>query len=446
MKPPTSLRAWLRQHILAESRRTLDDALAREALVSEQLRVTVLAALFGLAWVVVLIAYVLFPSLPRELFRGRLPVLTLSLIMGAALGYELLARAVFGYFIRAQRQPPAIARYANALIETSFPSLLIVVAAHVFDPAYALLAPPSLLYVLFLLLATLRLDFGLCLFTGAVAAGEYVALAWFYLGQSSYAVADSALVNLPQHVGKGAIFLAAGLVAGLVSAQIRRQLANSFRLVEERNRVLGVFGQYVSPAVVDRLLTQEVGLGGEVRHVCLMFLDIRDFTTFSEKRRPEEVVHYLNALFEFMIESVNRHSGIINKFLGDGFMAVFGAPVSDGEDRRHAVEAALEILAKVAELNAAARIPPTRIGIGLHAGEAVTGNVGSAQRKEYTIIGDVVNLASRVEQLNKQFGSQLLVSEVVWQAVNQDVKKAGTPLGPVQVKGHEAPVQVYQLA
>jgi adenylate cyclase len=113
---------------------------------------------------------------------------------------------------------------------------------------------------------------------------------------------------------------------------------------------------------------------------------------------------------------------------------------------RHAVEAALEIVARVDELNAAARIPPTRIGIGLHAGEAVTGNVGSAQRKEYTIIGDVVNLASRIEQLNKQFNSQLLVSEVVWQAINQDVKKEATPLGPVHVKGHEALVQVYQLA
>lgn len=448
MKPPTSLRDWLRHPagMLNESHNALENALTHETLVSERLRVTLLAGLFGLAWAVMLITYTFFPGVPRELFRGRLPVLTLCLIMGAALAYELLARAVFGYFIRTRRQPPAIARYANALIETSFPTGVLVIAAHIFDPALALLAPPSLLYFLFILLATLRLDFGMCLFTGAVAAVEYMALAWFYLGQPSSAIADSALTSLPQHVGKGVLFLAAGLVAGLVSVQIRRQLANSFRLVEERNRVLGIFGQYVSPAVVDRLLAQHVGLGGEVRHVCLMFLDIRDFTAFSEKRSPEEVVQYLNSLFEFMIESVNRHNGIINKFLGDGFMAVFGAPVSDGEDSRHAVGAALEIVTKVDELNASARIPPTRIGIGLHAGEAVTGNVGSAQRKEYTIIGDVVNLASRIEQLNKQFGSRLLVSEAVWQAANRDVKKEGTPLGPVQVKGHEVLVQVYQLA
>lgn len=441
----TPLRDWLRQHTLTESHHALNDVLAHETLVSERLRVTLLAGLFGTAWMTVLIAYDFFPRIPREVFQGRLPFLTANLMIGMALGYELLARTVFGFYIRAKRQPPLITRYANALIETSFPTILLVVAAHIFDPALALLAPPSLLYFLFILLATLRLDFGMCLFTGAVAAVEYIGLAWFYLGQPSSALADSALMNLPQHMGKGLLFLIAGLVAGLVSLQIRRQLANSFRLVEERNRVLGIFGQYVSPAVVDKLLTQEVGLGGELHHVCLMFLDIRDFTTFSEKRSPEEVVHYLNSLFEFMIESVNRHNGIINKFLGDGFLAVFGVPVSGGEDSHHAVEAALEIIAKVEELSATARIPPTRIGIGLHAGEAVTGSVGSAQRKEYTIIGDVVNLASRIEQLNKQFGSRLLVSETVWQAMNGAVKDA-TPLGPVPVKGHAAPVQVYRLA
>jgi adenylate cyclase len=105
---------------------------------------------------------------------------------------------------------------------------------------------------------------------------------------------------------------------------------------------------------------------------------------------------------------------------------------------------ALEILARVEELNASAHIQPTRIGIGLHAGPAVTGNVGSARRKEYTIIGDTVNLAARIEPLNKQFGSRLPVSEVVWRAAGEAARDAG-PLGPVPVKGHSAPVQVYRL-
>src|SRR5215475_14343319 len=123
-----------------------------------------------------------------------------------------------------------------------------------------------------------------------------------------------------------------------------------------------------------------------------MFLDIRNFTGFAEKRSPEEVVEYLESLFEFMIEIVNRHNGIINKFLGDGFMAVFGAPLSDGKDCENAVRSAKEILERVKEETDRGAILPTQVGIGLHAGKAVTGSIGSAVRKEYTVIGDVVNL------------------------------------------------------
>jgi adenylate cyclase len=133
------------------------------------------------------------------------------------------------------------------------------------------------------------------------------------------------------HAAKALIFLMTGVAAGFVARLICRQVVNSFRSVEERNRIVGIFGQHVSPEVVDALLTQELELGGDVRHVCMMFLDIRDFTTYSETKGPEEVVQYLNSLFEFMVDIVNRHHGIVNKFLGDGFMAVFGAPIAGGE-------------------------------------------------------------------------------------------------------------------
>ena len=145
-----------------------------------------------------------------------------------------------------------------------------------------------------------------------------------------------------------------------------------------------------------------------------------------------------------MIEIVNRHHGIINKFLGDGFMAVFGAPVSDGADCLNGVEAAREIISRVEQEVAAANVLPTTVGIGLHAGEAVTGSIGSALRKEYAVIGDAVNVASRIEQLNKQFGSQLLISETVWQAVSDKFGDA-IPIGAVQVKGREAPIELWQV-
>jgi adenylate cyclase len=231
----------------------------------------------------------------------------------------------------------------------------------------------------------------------------------------------------------------------VVSLQVRRQFAAALRSVQDRDRVVSMFGQHVSPAVVDRLLRQEVELGGENRDVCVMFVDIQGFTSFAEHRLPKEVVEYLNTLFSAMIEAVNRHNGIVNKFLGDGFMAVFGAPISDDDACRHAVAAGLEIVERVKAMSDSGQIAPTVIRIGLHAGEAVTGNVGSAERKEYTIIGDVVNLASRLEQLNKQFGSRLLVSDAALGQLDGQRARA-TAHGEVQVKGREQPVQVYQLA
>jgi adenylate cyclase len=235
-----------------------------------------------------------------------------------------------------------------------------------------------------------------------------------------------------------------GVVTGFVTIQIRKRILNAFSVVEERNRISRTFGEYVSPEVMSKLMDLKPDLRSESKNVCVMFLDIRNFTGFAEKRSPEEVVEYLESLFEFMIEIVNRHHGIINKFLGDGFMAVFGAPLSDGRDCANALEAAQEILTRVREEVEAGTILPTTVGIGLHAGEAVTGSIGSALRREYTVIGDVVNLAARIEKLNKRFDSQLLISEIVWRAISDDQGKA-VPMGQVEVRGREQAIQIYQV-
>ena len=176
-----------------------------------------------------------------------------------------------------------------------------------------------------------------------------------------------------------------------------------------------------------------------------MFLDIRGFMTFSEQHAPEEVVDYLNRLFEFMINLVNRYHGIIHQLLGDGFMAIFGVPLSHGNDSQHAVKAAVAILRRVARACAAGIIPPTRLGIGLHAGEVVAGTVGSVIHKEYKVTGDAVNLAARIEQLTKQYNAQLLVSEAVWKALEPG-RFAGASIGSVDVRGRAEAVHLYKLA
>jgi adenylate cyclase len=320
-----------------------------------------------------------------------------------------------------------------------------IVGSMFVGPIYALFTPAVFVYPIFIVLSALRLNLRLCVFTGAVAGIEYSALALYFISQSSSVGIEPILSGMPHHLFKGLLLFGTGVVTSLVTLQVKQRIFDSFEMIEERNRISRTFGEYVSPVVMDKLLELKPDLRSERRNVCVMFLDIRNFTSFAEKRTPEDVVAYLESLFEFMIEIVNRHHGVINKFLGDGFMAVFGAPLSDGGDCDNAVSAALEILERVEIEVANGNVLPTTVGIGLHAGEAVTGSIGSSMRKEYAVIGDVVNLASRIEQLNKTFGSQLLISDKVWETAI-DVLPRTIPIGDVHVKGREGTIQIYQVA
>src|SRR5215813_6174376 len=143
--------------------------------------------------------------------------------------------------------------------------------------------------------------------------------------------------------------------------------------------------------------------------------------------------------------SVTNHHGMVHQLLGNGFMAIFEAPLSFGNDAADAVHAAREIVEHVQQEVAAQRIPPTRLGIGLHAGEVLAGTVGSTVHKEYKVTGDVVNLASRIEQLNKEFDTQLLISETVWHAVRGQGTSAAS-LGKVPIRGREDAVEIFVLA
>ncbi len=423
--------------------RPVDEDLYFEILKSEQLRVRTLMVVMAVLFAAALLLF----ELPREsvpifrLVEGTIPFGEIAVFYAAAFLYELVAQAVLGRVIARRRRLPELPRYGNALIETSIPTVMMILVAHGTGAEVALNSPLPLLYFLFICLSTLRLTASLAIFTGSVAGLEYAALGHHYLGTP--AGAATYVTSSGPIYAKAAILVGAGIVCGFVGAQIRQRLIASLAALTERNRVVGMFGQYVSPAVVDELLTQPVEARGEVRDVTMMFLDIRGFTAFAERRTPTEVVDYLNTLFGALIAVVNAHHGIINKFLGDGFMACFGAPLSDGHDAANAVRAAIEIARTVDRMSSDGTIAPTRVGIGVHTGTAVTGSVGSEERREYTIIGDTVNVASRVEQLTKHYGVVVLVTEAVWRIVKDEYE--AQPLEAVVVRGREEPVAVYAL-
>ena len=420
--------------------------LASEILKSDKLRVTILICVFGSVLCLILLLAVFAYEDFQRTFHGnfrRFFVLVLAVLV-VGLACMILERVAITRRIELRQKARPVFQYLSVLVEMSIPTAALLVTSQFLSPVYSLFTPGPFVYALLIVLSTLRLNANLCFFAGSVAAIQYWTLAFFFIRGSDSAI-EPIFLSAPAHILKGFLLLSTGVAAGLVTAQIKKRIFNSFEMIEERNRISRTFGEYVSPVVMDKLLTLKPDLRSEKRSVCVMFLDIRDFTSFAEKRNPEEVVAYLESLFEFMIEIVNRHHGVVNKFLGDGFMAVFGAPLSDGSDSFNGVSAAKEILERVEAEVALGHVLPTTVGIGIHVGEVITGSIGSSLRKEYTVIGDVVNLAARIEKLNKHFGSQLLISEMVWQDVGESFSDV-IPMGHVQVRGREEAIQIYQVA
>ena len=217
------------------------------------------------------------------------------------------------------------------------------------------------------------------------------------------------------------------------------------KLETAEQKIVKLLRQQVSGAVAQELLSSGSSQPGGKHFVCIMFLDIRDFTPKVERMSPEEIIDYQNNVFGFMIDIVQKHNGNINQLLGDGFMATFGAPASHGNDCQNAFLAAKEILTEIKERNEAAVIPNTRVGIGLHAGFVVTGNVGNEARKQYSVTGNPVIIASRIEQLNKTYKSQLIITEEVAKKLEQSTQIEQAFL-EVDVKGRSTPVKILKIA
>jgi len=221
------------------------------------------------------------------------------------------------------------------------------------------------------------------------------------------------------------------------------QMARSLR---EKEMIKRAFTRYVAREVVEEILKdpEQLALTGEQREVTVLFCDIRGFTPLAERLTPPQVVSLLNEFYTLMIETTFKHDGTLDKFLGDAVMAVFGAPIAHPDHAMRAVKTALDMRSGIAELNerrATEGKEPIRVGIGVSLGEVVAGTVGTEDRMEYTVIGDSVNLAARLES-NAKAGS-ILISHRTYERVKDLVNVA--PLGSLKVKGKEEEVDVYEV-
>lgn len=422
-----------------EANDTYSDALRREIMRSEQQRMRVIVIILAMVLAAVMIVLNFIPEIDERLFDKKVPGWVPLAGIGPYLLYELATLSILRWRSAKGKDFPRIARFGNALIETSLPASITYVLSGYMQPQLVFAFWPPLLFFVFILLSTLRLDFWLSVWTGTVAAVLQMVLVFVLLPMDPTAPAD----NMPLfYVGRSMVLFGSGVVAGLVAVSLRGQFENSILAGAARDRVTNLFGQHVSPSVVERLLATQAEPPSELRTICVLFLDIRGFTAMTRQRPAGETVELLNAFFAEMIDVVDRHHGIINKFLGDGFLALFGAPLADPLAAQNALGAARAMIEAVEAWNKERPSQALRVGIGIHMGEAVTGVVGSPRRKEYTVIGDTVNLAARLEQLTKETGSQVLVSNSVHSAVAAD---GAVDLGPLAIRGYDEKVQVWRV-
>jgi len=237
-------------------------------------------------------------------------------------------------------------------------------------------------------------------------------------------------------------FLTKPLNPVLLRARVNASLEKK-RLRDQQRKL---FHTFATPEVADELLKSGFALGGKYVEATAMFADIRSFTTIAESQSPADTIELLNSYFALMFDAIAGHGGTLNQMLGDGLMAVFGAPIPHDDHRERAVRAALEMIENLSAFNAqqaALHKVPVQIGIGIASGSMIAGYTGTQHRATYTCVGDTVNLAARIEAHTKIVGGPILVDENTCKGLSDSIAVEG--LGPVLFKGKQQPVNIFSV-
>jgi adenylate cyclase len=416
--------------------------LKSEEVKSEFQRSYLLIVLFSLILLVAGVNYfVLKDSLVN--FYGGTPVFVKGIgFLLVFLFYQVLILQYLKGKLRDGSGTPRLYKYVHTMIEVSFPTAIMFFMMSQLKMLSYLDSPVFLLYFLFIILSILHLDFRVSIFAGTFAAIHYVFLIYYGFNYATLEGVYEPATPEAAHYIRAVIMVFSGAAAAFVAAELKARIKTTFDFQEKKNELEVLFGQQVSKEV-SKALIEEKGVTTR-REATVMFLDIRNFTAFADAHTADEVINYQNQFLSPVIDIINQHQGVVFQILGDGLMACFGSP---GENVLHAdmaFQSSLKILNQVKHASDEKIIPPTTVGIGLHSGLMVTGNIGNENRKQFSISGTPVIVASRIEQLNKKYGTQLLISGQVYEQIVKG-KMPITYIGEEPLKGIGVPVKIYKV-
>jgi adenylate cyclase len=416
---------------MTTSASALEEALVREAIQQEaqfeKRSCLILAAIVAACYALMLGLEKVSPALLQDI--GWLAV-------GAVMALLGLAGAIhWGWH-------SPLTAYGNVLLQVGIVSGAIYLDSRNQGPAYALSSMPPLAYALVIGLTAFRLRPALTFFAGAVSAGQFLLL---YLIWLRPAIRPEELEQWPS-LGLGVtlmkviILAGVGLAAGLAAWRLEKEVSKGVQRARRLDSLKRVFGRYVSPAVAERALREEALQKPRRARAVIMFGDLRGFTAYASVRSPEEVVTLLNQYLEAACAVIERQGGMVNKFIGDGFLALFGIPVAQPDQAAAALRAAQAL---IRELEPILQPHGLAFGCAVHEGEVMAGEVGSAERCEFTVIGDAVNTAARVEGLNRELGTICLVTAPVAAGLIGDFHLENR--GPQAIRGLAEPLEVFSL-
>ncbi|MEM9023689.1 MAG: adenylate/guanylate cyclase domain-containing protein [Bacteroidota bacterium] len=357
------------------------------------------------------------------------------------LGYEVIGFFIANGFLKRQVVVPFSLKFLSTTAEALLPSALLFFLCFLEESVIFLDSPIIFFYFILIVLSSLNMDLRLGLTTAILSVGGYLFISIWAI--NAYDPQQTVLDYHPVfYYARSGFMLLAALGAVFVAHEFNKRVRASFRTAHQKREIELLLGQQVSKEVMDALL--ENNTTSEKREVTIMFLDIRKFSAFAESRDPEEIIDFQNRIFSPIMSIVHRYNGITNQVLGDGIMATFGAPMADHNHPENAYSAALEMLETIEQLAKDGHIQPTRIGIGMHTGPVVVGNIGNEIRKQYSVSGTTVNIAARMEQLNKEHGTQCLISGALREKLHHSYEF--DDLGDVQVRNISRPIKVFKVA